>query len=169
MVDRGLWSSDRWRQAAATGAALLWRVKISPSSGAPTLPVDQVLADGSWRSQLAADCHGTPIVVRVVDYHLDDPGLARRGGHGTRARARPRDLPADGQMVYRLVTSILDPELAPAAELAALYHQRWEFETTLAELKIAQRGRCAVLRSKTPAGVTQEVWAHLLVHYALRP
>jgi hypothetical protein len=71
-------------------------------------------------------------------------------------------------MVYRLVTSILDPEAAPAVELAALYHQRWEIETTLDELKVHQRGPGAVLRSKTPDGVGQEVWAHLLVHYALR-
>jgi hypothetical protein len=70
--------------------------------------------------------------------------------------------------VYRLVTSILDSEAAPAVELAALYHQRWEIETTLDELKVHQRGPGAVLRSKTPDGVRQEVWAHLLVHYALR-
>jgi hypothetical protein len=165
MVDRGLWSTARWRRATATGAALLWRVKRSPSAGAPALPVDQALPDGSWRSHLAAD-GGDPIAVRVVDYRLDDPGYARRGGHGSRGGAR--DLPADQPMVYRLVTSILDCELAPAAELAALYHQRWEIETTLAELKLAQRGRGAVLRSKIPDGVTQEVWAHLLVHYALR-
>jgi hypothetical protein len=47
-------------------------------------------------------------------------------------------------------------------------HSVWRIKTTLAELKIAQHGRGAVLRSKTPAGVTQEVWAHLLIHYALR-
>jgi hypothetical protein len=164
IVDRGLWSTSRWQQAATTGAALLWRVQTGRT--AVTLPVDQVLADGSWRSHLTPR-QGTPIPVRVLDYTLDDPGLARRGGHGTPAGAR--GLPASGdQVVYRLVTSILDPDLAPAADLAALYHQRWEIETTLAELKIAQHGPQAVLRSKTPAGVTQEVWAHLLVHYALR-
>jgi hypothetical protein len=66
------------------------------------------------------------------------------------------------------VTSILDPTQAPATELAALYHQRWELEGALDELKTHQRGPRAVLRSKTPQGVTQEVYAYLLVHYAIR-
>jgi hypothetical protein len=71
-------------------------------------------------------------------------------------------------VTYRLVTTILDPSRAPAAELAALYAQRWEQETALDELKPHQRGPGVVLRSKTPAMVEQEVWAHLLVHYAIR-
>jgi hypothetical protein len=91
-----------------------------------------------------------PVVVRVVDYALEDPGRAGHPQH------------------YRLVTSILDPGQAPAAELAALYQQRWELEGTLDELKTHQRGPRAVLRSKTPEGVEQEVYAHLLVHYAIR-
>jgi hypothetical protein len=73
-----------------------------------------------------------------------------------------------GRRVYRLVTSILDPRRPPASELAVLYHQRWEIEGVLDELKTHQRGPRAVLRSKTPAMVEQEVWAHLLVHYAIR-
>ena len=88
--------------------------------------------------------------MRVVDYRLDDPG-------------RPGE--PEG---YRLITTIGDPERAPAAELAALYPQRWEPETALAELKTHQRGPGVVLRSKDPDGVCQEVWAYLLVHYAIR-
>ncbi|MDP9209958.1 MAG: IS4 family transposase, partial [Actinomycetota bacterium] len=91
-----------------------------------------------------------PVLVRVLDYTLEDPG---RPGHRQR---------------YRLVTSLLDPGQAPAVELAALYHQRRELEGALAELKTHQRGPRAVLRSKTPQGVEQEVYAHLLVHYAIR-
>jgi hypothetical protein len=150
LADRGLWGADRWRQALTSGAALVWRVKTGPTG--PALPAERVLADGSWLAWLTAG-RGDPILVRVLDYRLDDPGLASQSSAG---------------MVYRLVTSILDPEAAPAAELAALYHQRWEIETTLDELKVHQRGPGAVLRSKTPDGVYQEVWAHLLVHYALR-
>ena len=66
------------------------------------------------------------------------------------------------------MTSLLDPAQAPAAELAALYHQRWELEGVQDELKTHQRGPRAILRSKTPHGVIQEVYAHLLVHYAIR-
>ena len=69
---------------------------------------------------------------------------------------------------YRLLTTILDPAKAPAAELAALYHQRWEFETTLDELKTHQRGPKVVLRSRSPEMVAQEVWGMLLVHHAIR-
>jgi len=147
----------RWRQAHASGAALLWRAKTGTTGHA--LPVDQHLADGSWLSRLDAGGHPGghrrpdprgPAVVWVLQYTLDDPG---RPGHGQR---------------YRLVTSILDPAAAPAIELAVLNHQRWELETTLGELKTHQRGPRAVLRSKTPQGVEQEIWAHLLVHYAIR-
>ena len=66
------------------------------------------------------------------------------------------------------MTTILDPERALAHELAALYTERWEVETSLAELKTTQRGSRQVLRSRSPELVAQEVWAHLLVHYALR-
>jgi hypothetical protein len=160
LADRGLWGADRWRRAVASGAALVWRVKLGPTG--PALPVERVLADGSWLARLTAG-RGDPILVRVLDYRLDDPGWAVQTSRGPRPRR-----PASAAMVYRLVTSILDPEVAPAVELAGLYHQRWEIEATLDELKVHQRGPGAVLRSKTPDGVYQEVWAHLLVHYALR-
>jgi hypothetical protein len=153
LADRGLLTVELWRQAKATGAELVWRAKTGTTGQA--LPVDRVLADGSWRSRLDAGGHRRrdprgPIVVRVLDYTIDDPG---RPGH---------------RQGYRLVTSMLDPAQAPAGELAALYHQRWELEGTLDELKTHQRGPRAVLRSKTPDGVEQEVYAHLLVHYAIR-
>jgi Insertion element 4 transposase N-terminal/Transposase DDE domain len=153
LADRGLLAVELWRQALATGAELVWRAKTGATGHA--LPVDEVLADGSWLSRLDAGGHRRrdprgPIVVRVLDYTIDDPG---RAGHPPG---------------YRLVTSILDPAQAPAGELAALYHQRWELEGALDELKTHQRGPRAVLRSKTPEGVTQEIYAHLLVHYAIR-
>jgi hypothetical protein len=153
LADRGLAAVELWRQAQATGAELLWRVKTGTTGH--VLPVDRLLADGSWLSRLDAGGHRRrdprgPVIVRVLDYTIDDPG---RPGHRQR---------------YRLVTSLLDPTQAPAAELAALYHQRWELEGALDELKTHQRGPRAILRSKTPEGVEQEVYAHLLVHYAIR-
>ena len=62
----------------------------------------------------------------------------------------------------------MDPAAAPAGELAAVYPQRWEFETTLDELKAHQRGPRLVLRSKQPDGVRQEIYGYLCVHYAIR-
>src|SRR6266498_1010630 len=151
LADRRFTGAALWRKAQATGAALLWRVTTGTKT-APALPVDRVLGDGSWLSRLDPDqVVGAAIVVRVLEYTVDDPGRPQTTGQ-----------------TYRLVTTIGDPELAPAAELAALYHQRWELEGVLDELKTHQRGAQQVLRSKTPLMVQQEVWAHLLVHYAIR-
>jgi hypothetical protein len=152
LADRLFVSAELWQAMAATGAELVWRVKCG--KGAPHLPVDGVCSDGSWLSRIYArsDRHQRrhPITVRVIEYTLADPG---------RRTSTDR---------YRLVTTILDPTMAPAGELAALYTQRWEVETALAELKTTQRGPRQVLRSRSPELVAQEVWAHLLVHYALR-
>ncbi|MFD5514359.1 IS4 family transposase [Streptomyces sp. NPDC127051] len=149
MADRGFAGLEQWRAASAGGADLLWRIKTTA-----VLPVRQELPDGSYLSDIvAAKDHRKrtdPTMVRVIEYTLDDPG-------------RPHhDAP------YRLITTILDHEAAPATELAALYNQRWEIETTLDELKTHQRGPAKVLRSRSPDGVEQEVWAHLLVHHAIR-
>jgi len=150
LADRGFIGFDLWRAAAATGAQLVWRAKTNQ-----VLPVDRQLADGSYLSRIyaARDQHTKrdPIVVRVVEYTLGtDPGRPQR--------------PAP----YRLLTTITDPVKAPATELAALYHQRWEFETALDELKTHQRGPGVVLRSRSPELVTQEIWGMLLVHHAIR-
>ena len=150
LADRGLLGFDLWRQAAATGAALLWR-----AGRTFTLPILERHADGSYRSALRwnASCASrdrTPLPVRVIEYTLPDgPAAASRGP-------------------YRLVTTILEPERAPAAELAALYHERWEMETAFDELKTHLRGGQRVLRSKTPALVRQEAWGFLLAHFAIR-
>jgi hypothetical protein len=149
LADRGFLSIHLWRKASATGAQLLWR-----ASTQFILPILKILPDGSYLSQLTATTAkaregGTePVTVRVVEYTLDDG--------------------RDNQEHYRLVTTMLDPDHAPAAELAALYAQRWEFENTLDELKTHERGARLVLRSKYPAGVEQEVWGFLLVHWAIR-
>ena len=79
----------------------------------------------------------------------------------------PGDTDAD-ERTYRLMTTITDPDAAPAAELAQLYTQRWEIETAFDELKTHQRGPRLVLRSKMPDGVIQEVYGYLCVHYAIR-
>jgi Transposase DDE domain len=68
----------------------------------------------------------------------------------------------------RLITSILDHDLAPAGELAALYHQRWEIELAFNEIETYQMGHPRVLRSRSPQLVRQEIWALLLTHYAVR-
>jgi hypothetical protein len=146
LVDQGLCGLELWRTLQATGAELVWRCRQDVK-----LEVLEVFADGSWRSELgASQPKHKRMAVRVIDYRLDDPGH-----------------PGEPEG-YRLITTIADPERAPAAELPALYRQRWELETALDELKTHQRGPGMVLRSRDPDGVRQEVWAHLLVHYAIR-
>ncbi len=150
LADRLYFSYELWKQARATGADLLWRARSNA-----VLPPHEVLADGSYLSRLYAgetnrrhDRDG--IVVRVIEYLLDAPGQP------------VADAP------YRLMTTVLDPTLAPAAELAVTYTERWEFETALDELKTHQRGPRLVLRSKQPEGVEQEIYGYLLTHYAIR-
>ena len=148
LADRFFPSYKLWQAAARTGADLLWRTRQNAR-----LDVDQRLPDGSYLSRIYASTSDRRkqrkgIVVRVIDYRLKDvPG------------AEP---------IYRLITTILDPTQAPAKELAALYHERWEIETALDELKTHLRGAQIVLRSKTPALVEQEFWGLLMAHYAIR-
>lgn len=146
LADRGFWDFKAFKAAKQSGAELLWRVRKNL-----VLPVEEVLADGSYRSRIYASTdrrRACPIEVRVVEYELTDPAL--------------------GSERYRLATTLLDPETASAEQLAAAYPERWEFETALDELKTHQRGPRLVLRSKFPDGVYQEVYGHLLVHYAIR-
>jgi hypothetical protein len=149
LADRGFYSYALWNQARASGAQLLWRMKANAR-----LPVEQRLDDGSYLTSIydAKDAqHTEPVTARVIEYEIDDPG-------------RPT---AEDQR-YRLLSTILDADRAPASELAPLYAQRWEFENALDELKVHQRGPRVVLRSKTPDGVIQEIYGHLCVHYAIR-
>jgi hypothetical protein len=148
LADRGFFGFEMWNQAVATGASLLWRLKKNMC-----LPRETRLPDGSYISRIYASekarRHGTDgVLVRIVDYRLE-------GVEGA-------------EEIYRLATTILDHELAPATELAALYHDRWEIEAALDELKTHLRGARIVLRSKTPDLVRQEFYGLLMAHFAIR-
>jgi len=148
LADRNFFGFPLWKQAQATGAQLLWRGKKNMR-----LICEQRLPDGSYRSRIYPSERdwrhkSNGIRVRVIDYELD--GVA------------------DAEPVYRLVTTILDPEKAPAKELAALYHERWEIESALDELKTHLRGSKIVLRSKTPDLVRQEFHGFMMAHFAIR-
>jgi Insertion element 4 transposase N-terminal/Transposase DDE domain len=149
LADRGFYSFERWQSARQTGAQLLWRVKANM-----VLPREQQLEDGSYLTRVYATkkdqrAHRDGQQVRVIEYQLDD-GVS------------------DPEQRYRLITTIHDPEEAPAGELGVLYHERWEIENTLDELKVHQRGPRVVLRSKAPDGVYQEAYGYLCTHYAIR-
>jgi len=126
LADRGMFSYELWNQARATGAELLWRIKKNL-----VLPSEKGLPDGSYLSRI-----------------YPSPGDRRRGLHGVVVRVI--DYQLEGVADYRLITTILDPGKASAPELAALYHERWEIDTALDELKTHLRGARIVLRSKRP-------------------
>jgi hypothetical protein len=146
LADRYFFGFEFWHQARATGGELLWRVRKNLH-----LVCEQRLADGSYLSRIypsGQDCKRNGVVVRVIDYRLEGvPGV---------------------EPIYRLITTILDPAKAPAPELAALYHERWEIETALDELKTHLRGDRIVLRSKRPDLVRQEFYGLLMAHFAIR-
>ena len=147
MADRGFFSYRSFKDSAATGAQLLWRVR-----GNMVLPVLEELEDGSY---LSAVYEGTkqrrnkvdPVPVRVVEYAVSNGAEASE---------------------FRLLTTLLDPGGVSAQELAEAYAKRWEIELCFKEMKTHQRGPSVVLRSKTPEGVLQEIYGYLCTHYALR-
>jgi Insertion element 4 transposase N-terminal/Transposase DDE domain len=148
LADRLFFGYQLWQKAASRGADLLWRVKRDMR-----LEMEKRLPDGSYLSHVYASSSDrrnrrNGIAVRVIEYRL-------KGVKGA-------------ESLYRLVTTILDHRQAPAPELAALYHERWEIETALDELKTHLRGAQIVLRSKTPELVKQEFFGLLMTHYAIR-
>jgi len=148
LADRNFFGYKLWKQAQETGADLLWRVKKNLK-----LPCLRRFRDGSYMSRIYAsdkdrrhDKDG--IDVRVIEYTLE--GVP------------------DAEPLYRLITTILIPKEAPAKELAALYHDRWEIENAFDEFKTHLRGAKIVLRSKRPELVVQEFYGFMMAHFAIR-
>lgn len=161
IADAGLYSYDVWKAAAQASAELVWRVTDSLD-----LPVLETLPDGSYLSVIgdpakkrrnreysrlgSSRCLDVDLLeVRVIEYEIPN---------------------RDGKKeVIRLITTIMEPVHASAAELAAVYHERWEEESVFDEIETHQRGGSTVLlRSKHAETVRQEIWALLLTHYAIR-
>jgi len=148
LADRQFFGFELWQLARAPGADLLWRMKKNMR-----LACETRLPDGSYLSHVYPSerdwRHKTNgQVLRVIDYRLE-------GIEGS-------------EPIYRLATTILDAGKAPAGELAALYHERWEIETAFDELKTHLRGAQIVLRSKTPDLVRQEFYGLMMAHFAIR-
>ena len=146
LADRYYFGFPLWQRATQTGAELLWRVKANIG-----LPILMRHADGSFRSIVRGSGRDRrrsqgECPIRVVEYRID----------------------GEGDEVFRLATTLLDPRQAPATELAALYHERWESENAYDEVKTHLLGPGALLRSKTPDLVRQEVDGLMLAYYAVR-
>ena len=162
IADRGFYSFQLWAEFLVTGADLLFRV----ASGL-NLPVTRVLPDGSYLSVVASHKvrgsgfqiplavasdprNATHIPVRVIEYTVTEGAAGRQ------------------PEVFRLVTTILDPDDVTAAELADAYQQRWEYEIALKEIETQMLEPGSGLRSKSPELIRQELWGLLLSHFAVR-
>lgn len=148
LADRGFNCFRLWKLAQGTGAELVWRLRKDM-----LFPRERNLPDGSFLSSFyesPEDRRKTRngIPVRIVEYTLT--GLQ------------------DAEPLYRLATTMLEPEQAQAKELAALYHERWEIESAFDELKTHLRGRQITLRSKTPDLARQEFYGLMMAHFSIR-
>jgi hypothetical protein len=161
LADAGIYSYDLWKAASQTGAALVWRVQTNR-----VFPVLSVLPDGSYRSEI-----GDP---RQKDHNREyEKGkrLRKLSVDSLQVRVIDYKIPnREGRDEFiRLITTILDSVEASAAELAAVYHERWEEESVLDEIETDIRGGSnVILRSKHAETVRQEIWALFLAHYAVR-
>ena len=164
IADRGFYNWRDWQAAAATGAALLWRVKAGLRR-----PVVDLLPDGSYLSVVAKptvhDKARAKLIAAARAGEYLDPALAMR------VRVIEYQIPGRGgdgnSELIALITTITDPALASAQELAEAYHQRWEEETGNDQLKTHLRGPGSVLRSKSPDMIRQEIYGYLLTHHAI--
>ncbi|KOP26325.1 transposase [Hapalosiphon sp. MRB220] len=150
MWDRGLHSYEMVHKTVSKGCDYLGRIPANVKFLA-----EKPLEDGSYLSWINPSgklrkkgCQ--PIMVRVIEYTIEHP------------------LNPTEQLTYRLITSLLDIEKFPAELLAKEYHQRWEVENTLDELKIHLLGRKTHIRSQKPREVVQEVYGWLLGHWSVR-
>jgi Insertion element 4 transposase N-terminal/Transposase DDE domain len=150
LADRNFLSHALARDVLATGAHILWR-----ASASFRLAPIEVLADGSYLAVLypARKADGPPITVRVIEYTVHSSG--------------PDGGDEDSSEVFALVTDLLDIEAYPALDLACAYPMRWEAETVIGHHKTDMGAGMAVLRSKDPEGVAQEMWALFAVYQAI--
>lgn len=167
LLDRGFVSGALLAAIQARGAQVLARLP----QGVFTRR-EQVLPDSSYLTTLTpATCAGlsAPLRVRIVEYRID-PALAATLEQVTPSRMQGSAGPTNPQVrqVHRLLTTLLDPQVAPAAALCLGYHERWEAEETIDETRTQQRLSQQPLRSRWPKLVLQEMYALVLAHYAVR-
>src|SRR5579859_618057 len=148
--DTGFHEYAYYQLVKVCGAQSLGRVPAGPSP-----QKIKRLSDGSWLIHLAPSDGkrkraGEHLVLRMIEYTFTDPKLP------------------GFQQTHRLITSLLDPQLAPALDLVCTYHERWEIEIAIDEIDTHQRLLAGTLRSKTPQGVMQELTATLIGYYGVR-
>jgi hypothetical protein len=154
MTDAGITAGGFLEQVRKLGAHALGALEAGVWEH---LPKQRRLSDGSVLAWVAPPGKGQAqyplrggMWVRLLSYRVTDERLG------------------EVDKVYRLVTTLLNPRVAPALDLVVLYHERWEIELVIDEIKTHERAQRKVLRSKTPEGVRQELYGIFLAHYAVR-
>lgn len=153
-VDAGIVSAGLLERARGRGVHVLGALSAGTWEH---LPIQRRLSDGSVLVWVPASHKGDAVYplkqgmwVRIISYRLTDERLGETG------------------KVYRLVTTLLNPITVPALSLLQCYHERWEIELVIDEIKTHERVQRKVLRSKTPEGVRQELFGLFLAHYLVR-
>jgi hypothetical protein len=163
-ADSGFYSWQLWDLFAATGAALCWRAGASVP-----LPLVRRLPDGSYLALIFAP--GTTATRKAALLAAARAGEQTGQDQARIVRAAQYTLPdrggEDSELIC-VITTLLDPAALTAAEMAFAYHQRWEHESGLDEIKTHLRTAGGILRSQSPELAGQEMWGILLAHYAIR-
>jgi len=150
MVDRGLLSYAAFWKLRQSGDERHWLIR-----GKRNLrwKLVQELPDGSALIELSLSKES-----RKSDPSLPQTMAARVIRYEFEGSAGPQTL----------LTSLLNSDRFPAAELVRLYHERWEIENGYDELKTHMLERQEAIRSRTPEGVKQEIWGILLAYNLVR-
>lgn len=158
MTDRNFIDSKWLRAVTERGAEVLCRL----AAGSLTQR-RRTLCDGSYLT-IRRHKGQEPMVLRVIEYSLLPQVAQDLALLPTSRTCRP----SDPTRIHRLVTTLLDPQEAPALDLIGLYHERWEVELVIDEVKVHQRLSPQPLRSKSPELLYQELYGLVLAHYAVR-
>lgn len=146
LFDAGFPSVRLFQLVNATGATVVMRTDVrigTNQRGLQLLPDGTALTVVKAKGRHKSDRPEHQVTLRVIEYRID------------------------GGDTIRLLTNQLDPDQAPAAQLAQLYAERWQAEQAFREIKTIQQGHNYILRSRSPLGIRQEIWAHLALHAAL--
>jgi hypothetical protein len=158
IADRNFFGHQRWSEFRETGADLLWRVQENV-----LLPCYEVYPDGSYLSILATQTQRQTAARRSTKTGK----LVRPDGQPVRVIEYVITNRGETTETICLITTILDTDEASAHDLAQAYHDRWQIETAIGEIKTRVLGPGRTLRSQSPQLVEQEIWALLLTHYAI--
>jgi len=153
IVDREFATYDLFQRLADPSRERHWLTRAKTGKNAPKLKTVQRLGPKDAIVELRPSHH-----IRDLNPALPE-ALRMRAIRYQKRGFRPQIL----------LTSLLDSDAYPAAEIIALYHERWELELSFDEVKTHTLEREeALLRCKAPERVRQEIWGLALAYNLVR-